>query len=269
MEPNDLQTLCHNLCDVSLEAGEITLRYFRNMDLSSEVKKDGSPVTLADQEAEAFIQKQLKDLLPDIPFIGEEAKAAGACDAIGDSKYYWMVDALDGTKEFISGSGEFTVNIALIYSNKPVVGIVYAPYLKELYGAFGLNSAFKKCLDDGTQESISVRNCPKEGLTVIASKSHGCTEKLDTFLQRFEVHEMAKRGSSLKICAIAEGKADLYPRFGPTCEWDTAAAQAVLEGAGGHMIEAHTQECLSYGHNREDKWLNPEFIASGFKITEN
>lgn len=267
MPLGDLQTLCNSLCDISVEAGEITLGYFQNEALVTNAKTDGSPVTLADQEAEAYIKNKLKLLLPEVPFIGEEAKAAGACDAIGNSEYFWLVDALDGTKEFISGSGEFTVNIALINNSKPLIGIVYAPYLKELYGAYGPGTAFKRYLETGIEDKISIRDIPSEGLTVIASKSHGCTQKLDSFLQQFDINQVIKRGSSLKICAIAEGKADLYPRFGPTCEWDTAAAQAVLEGAGGYMTDASTQELLCYGHNREDKWLNPEFLVSNFKIS--
>lgn len=260
------KALCNRLRHIAIEAGNITLKHFDDSGCLHDSKQDGSPVTLADQEAEAYIKDALKEVLPDIPFIGEEAKAENTCDKIGESEYFWLVDPLDGTKEFISGSGEYTVNIALIHRGAAALGIVYAPYIGELYGAYGPGTAFKWREESGKETEISVRDMPSNGITVIASKSHGGGEQLDRFLEKFKVNKMIKRGSSLKICAIAAGKADLYPRFGPTCEWDTAAAQAVLEGAGGYLTDAHTGERLTYGHNRNHQWLNPEFIASGFLI---
>ena len=260
------KALCNRLRSIAIEAGEITLDYFEDAGCVLEDKNDGSPVTLADQKAEALIKQALKDLIPNIPFIGEETLAANKCDPLEESDYFWLVDPLDGTKEFISGGGEYTVNIALIHKGVPVVGMVYAPYLGELYGGAGPGTAFKWREETNTEKDIQVRDMPTSGITVVASKSFGSNSKLEEFLKRFKVNKLLKRASSLKICAIAAGKADLYPRFGPTCEWDTAAAHAVLRSAGGILVDAGTGHELTYGHNREDKWLNPEFIASGFPL---
>jgi 3'(2'), 5'-bisphosphate nucleotidase len=260
------KALCKLLSRIAIDAGDITLEYFDDAGCVFDDKLDGSPVTLADKKAEDHIKQALSELLPEVPFIGEEARAADTCDLIGESAYFWLVDPLDGTKEFISGSGEYTVNVALIHHGKPLIGIVFAPYIGDLYGAYGPGTAFKWHRKTDNEKPVHVRAMPKEGLTVIASKSHGSGEKLDKFLEQFKINKLLKRGSSLKICAIAAGKADIYPRFGPTCEWDTAAAHAVLSGAGGFLCDAQTGEELTYGHNREEKWLNPEFIASGFSL---
>lgn len=260
--------LCNQLRRIAIDAGEITLDYFDESGCAFERKGDSSPVTQADQKAEAFIEVALKDLLPNIPMIGEEDVAAGSKQNISGHDYFWLVDPLDGTKEFISGSGEYTVNIALVHNCAPLLGVVYAPWLGDLYGGFGPNTAFKWHEETNNEKEISVRPAPKEGLTVISSKSHGNNASLETYLSQFKVKKLIKRGSSLKICAIAAGKADLYPRFGPTCEWDTAAAHAVLSSAGGHLVDAKTGHELRYGFNREEKWLNPEFIASGFNLND-
>lgn len=260
------KALCNRLKQIAIKAGDITLDYFEDTGCILDDKNDGSPVTLADQEAEIYIRKELQEMLPSIPFIGEEAKAAQNCDRIGDSEYFWLVDPLDGTKEFISGGGQYTVNIALIKNGQPFIGVVYAPYQGELYSGHGEDTATLWREESGKEKHIRVRSMPKEGLTVLASKSHGCPRRLETFLEGFKVNKVIRRGSSLKVCAIAAGKADLYARFGYTCEWDTAAAHAVLRSAGGFMTDAKTGYELTYGHNREQKWLNPEFIAASFII---
>lgn len=274
--------LCNQIRRIAIEAGELTLDYFDDAGCDHELKSDHSPVTLADKKAEALIAKALKDILPDIPMIGEEDVACGnQCDHT-TSDYFWLVDPLDGTKEFISGSGEYTVNIALLKNPlapsgrgvggegaTPVLGIVYAPWFGDLYAGFGPGTAFKWHQDSGVEKPISVRPIPREGLTVVTSKSHSSGDKLSTYLEQFKINKLLKRGSSLKICAIAAGKADLYPRFGETCEWDTAAAHAVLSSAGGHLVDAESGHELTYGHNRNGKWLNPEFIASGFLLKDN
>jgi 3'(2'), 5'-bisphosphate nucleotidase len=249
----------------AIEAGEITLNYFEDSGYQgAEIKGDGSPVTQADQEAETFIKKALEDILPDIPMIGEELASEGKIPVIDSEKYYWMVDPLDGTKEFITGSGDYTVNIALIKNKTPILGVVYAPVKGELYAGCGPGTAIKWLEDTDKEKSIKVRTPPEKGLTVVASKSHGSGEKLDSFLKNFKVEKLIKRGSSLKICAVAAGKADIYPRFGPTCEWDTAAGDAVLRSAGGFLTEVNGKD-FTYG-KAGNKFLNPEFIASAFDI---
>jgi 3'(2'), 5'-bisphosphate nucleotidase len=255
--------LCNIMRRIALEAGEITLKYFDEAGYhGADEKADGSPVTLADSEAEILIRAHLLDTLPDIIFVGEEMAAAGERPDLSAQEYFWMVDPLDGTKEFISGSGDYTVNIALIKNGEPFIGVVYAPAKGELYAGYGAGHALMWREECNTEKTIHVRTPPKEGITVIASKTHGNPIKLDSFLEGFKVAKVLKRGSSLKICAIAAGKADLYPRLGPTCEWDTAAADAVLRSAGGMITDTKGQP-LRYG-GLDPKFLNPEFIASGF-----
>lgn len=262
------KALCNRLKQIAIAAGHITLDYFEDSGCILEDKSDGSPVTLADQKAEDYIRAELYEMLPSIPFIGEEAKADQSCDRIGSSEYFWLVDPLDGTKEFISGRGEYTTNIALIKNGIPEIGVVFAPYLGSLYSGHGHSTATIWHEDSQKEKDISTRDMPKEGITVVASKSHGSQSRLESYLEQFKVKKLVKRGSSLKICEIAAGKADLYPRFGPTCEWDTAAAHAVLKSAGGFLKDAESGHELTYGHNRQNKWLNPEFIASAFEIIE-
>ncbi len=258
------KALCNQIRRVALEAGEIALKYFDEAGfVGADAKADGSPVTVADQEAEALIEKALADIAPDVPMIGEEAVADGRIPDISTSEYSWRVDALDGTKEFISGGSDFTVNIALIYKGDPVLGVVYAPEKGELYAGYidenGESEAIKWIEDTDHEKSIRVRKAPAEGLTIVASKSHGSAEKLENFLADYKVEKLFKCGSSLKICVIAAGKADIYPRFGPTCEWDTAAADAVLRAAGGVVTDTKGQALRYVG--ADPKFLNPEFIA--------
>lgn len=249
---------------IAERAGEITLDYFDESGFSGAViKGDGSPVTAADNAAETYILKELYAVIPEIPVIGEESFAAGQAPDLS-KEYFWLVDPLDGTKEFISGSGDYTVNIALMKCKgkvwQPCLGVVYAPAKGILYTGHGSGTAMRYNLETLHDKDIRVRQLPKEGLTVLASKSHGSGEKLDRYLERFKVNKRIGRGSSLKICAIAEGKADLYPRFGPTCEWDIAAAHAVLLSAGG-ILKAADGTDIIYGKSA-DKYLNPEFIAA-------
>lgn len=246
---------------IALEAGYATLAHFDESGSQNvETKDDGSPVTVADREAEEIIEKKLKEILPDIPIIGEEAAAVGRLPDLSGAEYFWLVDPLDGTKEFISGSGDYTVNIALIRDGTPVLGVVYAPVKGELYAGHEPGSAIRWLDDTNVEKSIQVRKPPKAGLTVVASRNHGDGGKLEKFLESYKVEKLLKRGSSLKICAVAAGKADLYPRFGPTCEWDTAAGDAVLRAAGGILTTTDGQP-MTYGHAGR-KFLNPEFIAA-------
>lgn len=255
-----LPALCNQVRRVAVAAGDITLNHFDDSGYQgADAKADGSPVTLADQEAEQFITEKLKEITPEILVVGEEAASEGYRPDLEKHEYFWLVDPLDGTKEFISGSGDYTVNIALIRNGKPVLGVVYAPVHGELYAGSGAGTAVRWMEDDDKEKPIEVRAVPSEGLTIVSSKSHGSGEKLDNFLSHYKIKKQMKRGSSLKICSVASGKADMYPRFGPTCEWDTAAAHAVLRSAGGRLTDINGAE-LSYG-GKDPKFLNPEFIA--------
>lgn len=255
------EALCNRVRRIALEAGALTLEHFDESGYKgADAKADGSPVTIADREAEALIENALKDIFPDIPIVGEEAVAGGYRPDLSAQEYFWLVDPLDGTKEFISGSGEYTVNIALIKNGVPILGVVYAPAKGELYAGAGEGTAIRWSEDSDKERSIYVRRPPKEGLTVVASRSHGDDEKLQKFLEGLKVSKVLKRGSSLKLCAIAAGKADIYPRFGPTSEWDIAAGHAVLIAAGG-TVTGLDGAPLTYGGADPD-FLNPEFIAS-------
>lgn len=255
-----LPALCNQIRRLAIEAGEITLDFFDGAGYDgADIKSDGSPVTLADKKAEKLIEKSLKEITPEVIIIGEEAASDGYRPDLSNEEYFWLVDPLDGTKEFISGSGDYTVNIALIKNNVPVLGVVYAPVPGELYAACGAGTAIKYMDDTEKEKPISVREPTNQGLTIVSSKSHGSGETLDNFLSHYKIKKQIKRGSSLKICSVASGKADMYPRFGPTCEWDTAAGHAVLLGAGGCLTDINGVELVYDGS--DPKFLNPEFIA--------
>lgn len=242
---------------IAHEAGQVILRFYNDrVDVS--IKGDGSPVTQADHAAEAVILPALRHLTPSLPIVAEEHCAAhGLPDLTGDR--FWLVDPLDGTREFISRNGEFTVNIALIEDGRPVLGVVYAPVNGDLYAAAGSGTAVHWVEGRG-ERPIATRRPAGDGMTVVASRSHGDGAALDSFLAGYTVRERIACGSSLKFCALAEGRADLYPRFGPTCEWDTAAGHAVLAAAGGR-VETADGKPLSY---RKPEFRNPDFIAYGW-----
>lgn len=218
-------------------------------------KADRSVVTAADHAAEAIIAAGLRSALPDIPVIAEEEAAAGRITA--PSAQFWLVDPLDGTREFASGSDEFAVNIGLVRDGRVVLGVVGVPAAGEMFGGIVGSGAWKRTAAGETP--IAVRAVPDEGLTVLASKHHGDTTLLDTFLAGRRVARTLNFGSSLKFCRLAEGIADLYPRFGRTMEWDTCAPQAVLEAAGG-SVRTLDGAPLGYG---KPGWENPHFVCSG------
>lgn len=254
-----LPALCNQIRRVAMEAGELTLEHFEESGFQGAMEKnDGSPVTIADQQAEALIVKHLQDITPNTPIIGEELFARGEAPDISDNEYFWLVDALDGTKEFISGSGDYTVNIALIKGDQPLLGVIYVPFHGELYAGYE-NIALRWNDESEKDKDIRTRSMPRDGLTIMASKSHGLGDKMNTFLDGFKVKKRMSRGSSLKMCMIAAGKADMYPRFGLTCEWDIAAADAILRAAGG-MITTMDKKPMTYRKDMKTL-LNPEFIA--------
>jgi len=241
------------LLDLAIEAGDAILEiYHTDFDVRS--KADASPVTEADEKAEAIILAGLAKLAPDIPAIGEEAFTAGHRPDISGG-VFWLVDALDGTKEFVNKRDEFTVNIALIENGLPIFGIVHAPAISKTFcgGPFGAFSQQQG--EDKTP--IAARAPADDGIVVVASRSHRAGE--EEFLADYTVKNIINSGSSLKICLIAAGEADLYPRLGPTSEWDIAAGHAVLAAAGGSLTQIDGSPFL-YG---KENILNPHFIAKG------
>jgi len=244
------------LADLAREAGDAILRYFRK-DFKVDRKGDHSPVTEADRAADAIISAGLRKLTPDIPVITEEEVSDGVAPTTVGSRF-WLVDPLDGTREFIHGRDEFTVNIALIDAGEPVIGIVHLPVQNRLYAGRTPGTASLSEVG-GPPRPIEAREAPAEGLSVVASRSHADMDALKEFLAEKTVSEFLAAGSSLKFCLIAESKADLYPRLGPTMEWDTAAADAVLRAAGGH-VRTLDGAPLQYG---KPDFRNPHFLASG------
>lgn len=253
-----------DLLPAAVEAGDAILRFYA-AGTHVEIKEGGSPVTEADRAAEAIILGHLRAIAPEIPVIAEEEAAAGRIPETGGT--FFLVDPLDGTKEFIRRNGEFTVNIALIVDHAPAWGIVTVPVTGEaFYGTVG-EGAFAARIAGGTVGAatpIAVRHVPAEGPTVLASRSHRLPET-DAFIARVGAADIVSAGSSLKFCRIAAGKADLYPRHGPTMEWDTAAGDAVLRAAGGTVVTLDSAP-LTYGKRGRAgvaDFLNPLFLAAG------
>jgi 3'(2'), 5'-bisphosphate nucleotidase len=223
-----------------------------------EYKADDSPITRADRAAHDVLIAGLRRMTPEIPVLSEESTDGHAPAVRHGWSEFWLIDPLDGTKEFISRNGEFTVNVALIRGHRAVLGVVAAPVLDVVYyGADGCGARVAR--DAHADTPIHVRRPPATPLVVVGSRSHR-GDSLDGVLARLGPHEMRPMGSSLKFCLVAEGAADFYPRLGPTCEWDTAAAQAVVEAAGG-AVTTLAGEPLRY--NERDTLLNPHFLAFG------
>jgi 3'(2'), 5'-bisphosphate nucleotidase len=252
--PMQIYELLGRVRDVALRAGDAVLAVYAT-DFAVRGKADASPVTEADERAEALIVAALQALTPDIAIVAEEAVAAGRTPALGDR--FWLVDPLDGTREFVHRNGEFTVNIALVEHGAPALGVVHAPALGRLFGGAVGVGAFVE--EGGERRAIRCRRPPREGLAVLASRSHGDAAALAAFLAGRDVASVGYAGSSLKLCLVASGEADLYPRFGRTMEWDVAAGHAVLAAAGGSVTDLAGQP-LRYGKPGLE---NPHFVASG------
>jgi 3'(2'), 5'-bisphosphate nucleotidase len=254
LQPLPLAAWREAIIAIAREAGETVMAIYAT-DFAVRGKSDASPVTEADERAEAIIVQRLRALTPDIPIVAEEAVAAGQVPAV--RQRFWLVDPLDGTKEFASRNGEFTVNVALVDGGVPVLGVVLAPAIGRLFaGAAGLGALAEQ---GGARRAIRCRSVPAEGLTVVSSRSHGDAAALDAFLAGRRVAASVNAGSSLKLCLLAAGEADLYPRFGRTMEWDIAAGHAVLLAAGGRVVTLHG-EPLRYG---KPGFENPHFVAEG------
>jgi len=257
MDPRNERRLLDAACEIARDAGRAILEVYGRDDFAVARKSDDSPLTEADQVAHGVITGALHALDAEIPVLSEES-AAEDHSARRSWTRYWLVDPLDGTKEFLKRNGEFTVNIALVDEHRAVLGAVYAPVLDRMYSG-SLELGAWRCDSGGTAKPIAVRRQAVSPLRVVGSRSHPSPE-LAAYLQALPPHEITDMGSSLKICLVAEGAADIYPRLGPTSEWDTAAAQAILESAGGRMIDPAGRP-LRY--NTKDHLLNPHFLAFG------
>ena len=268
--------LCNMVKRIAFEAGEIILNHFEegagiSTSRPTETKPDGSPVTAADRDAERYIHLALLQLLPDVPVIAEEAAAHGPLPDCAQAPYFWLVDPLDGTRGFTEGSVDYTVNIGLVRRGEPgngsfaepLIGVVYAPARGVLYAGHGPGTATRWLAENDHEKSIEVRRTPRAGLTMMTSSSPDEPARLDAFLEGFKVEKIIRRASALKICAIAEGKADFYPRFGAVYEWDTAAGDAVLRAAGGLITDMNGQP-MTYGH-ADRAFKTPDFVASAFE----
>ncbi|MFL5238490.1 MAG: 3'(2'),5'-bisphosphate nucleotidase CysQ [Rhizomicrobium sp.] len=251
------------LAEIAWQAGEIILAHYA-AGVETRRKEDQSPVTAADEEAERHILDRLRAICPETPVIAEEEVAAGKMQEIGDR--FFLVDPLDGTKEFISRNGEFTVNIAEIENGKPIRGVVYLPAKNRLFigeipdGAFEVETQPELPPDFTKAKPIAARAAPADGLVAVASRSHR-DYHTDEYLKKFPVKDFAAAGSSLKFCLVATGEADIYPRLGRTMEWDVAAGHAVLSAAGGSVTTIDGRP-FTYG-KVEEKFANPFFVARG------
>ncbi|HEY0625369.1 MAG TPA: 3'(2'),5'-bisphosphate nucleotidase CysQ [Allosphingosinicella sp.] len=255
-----MSPLLQILIDAALEAGHEIERIYGE-GCATETKSDGSPVTAADHAAEAIILARLGAAFPDIPVIAEEEACAGRIPEVGER--FFLVDPLDGTRGFVERNGEFTVNIALVEHGSAVAGVIYAPDSHTLYYGAAGEGAFRR-REGGEAEAISARFAPPAGLTAIASRTTAA--KTAEKLKHLPIADFAPSSSSFKFCMLAEGSADVYPRFGTTMEWDTAAGQAILEAAGGRVMELD-EEAREVGPLRYGKvdrtFENPHFIAWG------
>lgn len=256
------QALINQVKRVAIEAGDATLLHFDESGYHDDIdhKADGSPVTLADQTAHDVILNGLKSITPSIKIISEE----GCHETDIKSDYFWLVDPLDGTRGFIKGDKDYTVNIALIHNHEPILGVVYAPAWGELYAGFKDGIAVKQNIDNDSEKDIRVRRARREGLTIFVSQFEGATPKRDEFLEQFKIEKITKRSSSLKYCLIAAGKGDLAIRFQDIYEWDTAAADAILRAAGGIMTDWSGQKLQYHGHGNSG--IHKGFIAQSGDI---
>lgn len=252
MTDHDMLELAFGL---AAQAGDAILA-IRSRGFETLHKADASVVTEADHAAEAIIVAALRQATPDIPVVAEEEMAAGLAQAA--ARCFWLVDPLDGTREFVAGRDDFAVCIGLVRDGRAVLGVVAVPAHRQAYGGIVGQRAIRR--DDDGEHAISVRRPPAAGLSVIASRSSIRHPQMAPYLAERVVAETLHVGSALKFCRIAEGVADLYPRFGRTMEWDTAAAQAVLQAAGGSVRVAETGAVLTYG---KPKFENGHFVAAG------
>lgn len=251
-----IEPLVAPVVDLARRAGAAILEVYRQP-LDVTTKADASPLTIADLRSHDIIVRGLGSLVSPLPVLSEESSEV-ARESSASWQTFWLVDPLDGTKEFLKRNDEFTVNIALIDAHEPIFGVVYVPAQRVVYWGGAKLGAFRQ-VDGASIEVIHVCSPAHSPLRVVGSRSHA-GDALMSALARLGPHELVQLGSSLKFCSIADGRADVYPRFGPTSEWDTAAAQAIVEGAGGAVVD-DTGRALRY--NTKESVLNPNFVAFG------
>ena len=254
----DRKDLVKEVVKIARQAGGAIMAIYGREDFGVELKNDESPLTLADKASNDIICEALKKLPVQYPIVSEENKSI-AYDERKGFDYHWLVDPLDGTKEFIKRNGEFTVNIALIHRGAPVLGVVYVPCFNETYWAVKGEGAYWERTGNIQALQAASFQFSDPGLHVVCSRSH-LNEDTQAFIDNLNSPELVAKGSSLKFLILARGEAHLYPRLGPTMEWDTAAAQAILEEAGGSVIDEETKEPLRYN---KQNLRNPYFIAYG------
>ncbi len=255
--PEELKALEQPIIALARGAGELILGVYET-EFEVNNKADESPVTAADMCAHEHIVAGLRDITPDIPVLSEEASQISFEQRQQWSRY-WLVDPLDGTREFVKRNGEFAVIIALIEEHQPTLGVVHAPVQQQTYFASRGNGAYKKYNDEQPEVAIHVQPSVADCIRVAGSRSHS-NQRLRDYLQRLGKYNIINMGSILKACLVAEGKADLYPRLGPTSEWDTAAAQCIVEEAGGAIL---TTEMQPMRYNTKESLLNPAFFVFG------
>ena len=249
--------LLNNIISIAQKAGDKILEIYNSNDFSNSVeyKEDNSPLTIADKASNKVIIDEINKLELNIPILSEEEKNVHYSTRKKWNKF-WLIDPLDGTKEFIKRNGEFTVNIALIDNGAPILGVVYAPVLDTTwFGSIDSGSFIHK---NSQSKKIKINKDHNSTIKVVSSRSHANNPKLKEYLKKFKDYELVKMGSSIKMCLVADGSADCYPRFGPTMEWDTGAAHAVVKFAGGNIFNINTNRELKY--NKENL-LNPGFIV--------
>jgi 3'(2'), 5'-bisphosphate nucleotidase len=252
----ELDKLIQPAIEIAAQAANRILEIY-NTEFAVETKDDKSPLTAADKASHETIVAALEALTPDIPVLSEESTAI-SWEERSAWPEYWLIDPLDGTKEFIKRNGEFTVNIALIQGNTAVLGVVLVPVNNRCFYGYQGGGAFERT-PEGDTHAIQVNADSENPLRVVGSRSHR-GELLDAYLGRLGEHIMVPMGSSLKLCLVANGEADIYPRLGLTSEWDTAAAQAVVECAGGKVVQLDGQPLL---YNAKEDILNPFFLVYG------
>ncbi len=252
----ELEKLLPSVLETARRAGAAVIEVYESPDFDVQLKSDESPLTRADIASNKIIVEGLKALTPEVPILSEESKQVPYSER-KDWTTYWLVDPLDGTKEFVKRNGEFTVNIALVDAGEPVLGVVYAPVLGRLYYAAQGQGAFR-AEGDAAPQQIQAADYHEVPLKVVASRSHAGPD-LAGFLDRVGDYEVVSMGSSLKLCLVADGTAHLYPRLGPTMEWDTGAAHAIVNEAGGAVTDL---ENVALRYNKEDL-LNPYFMVVG------
>jgi 3'(2'), 5'-bisphosphate nucleotidase len=256
MDGQRILDLTSQVLALARQAGAAILEVYREP-IDVIAKADASPLTIADLRSHEIITAGLAALTPDVPVLSEESSEI-PFEVRKQWRTFWLVDPLDGTKEFVARNDQFTVNIALVDCDRPVFGVVYIPAQDMMYWGGKALGAFRQHAMSAAEPIRVRRNAPAK-LRIVGSRSHA-SDALTQVLPRLGAHDLVQVGSSLKFCLIAAGDADVYPRFGPTSEWDTAAAQAVVEGAGGHVV---TRDGSPLRYNTQPSVLNPHFVAFG------